>query len=269
MKSNKIKFNNGVKLLQPPLLDFSTLGKKDEVKIVIHNDTHKFATDAEYSGKDLKVQPIFGSTAFINGKEFCTMSFGLPFMRFHKGSKPKITYVNHTPFTTNIHYHGLNTDGSTDGTDMQLVFGPSTQIGPVATFDLPEITNNQALLFFHSHNMFVSMELAYGGIVGLLQIVDKLTCWLNATFEYGNNQILLLSMDMEMTDKGVLNPTNLTTDDNRGNFTMINGTSAVSWYSSDPCVPFVNPLFHIQLHFYLGIFCRICYQTSICLLYPQ
>src|SRR5579883_3302177 len=64
----KIKFRNAVKLLQPPLLDFSLLRKEDKVKIVIHNTQHKFSTDAEASGKDSKNQPIFGSSVYINGK---------------------------------------------------------------------------------------------------------------------------------------------------------------------------------------------------------
>ena len=189
-------------------------------------------------------QPIFGCRVYINDKRFSKQTFGLPFIRFAQESTPKITYENKTQFTFNIHYHGLNTTGSVDGTSMEVVFGRSTMLGPKVTFQFPEITNNQSLLWFHSHNMFISMELIYGGIVGLLQIVDKETEWLTESFRYGDNQILLEAMDMDLTSDGKQTFSNLVTDENRSCFAVINGTSAVNWYSSDPSAPFVNPLYH-------------------------
>ena len=236
--------NKAVKLFQPPLLDFSTLHKNDDVRIIICNAKHKFASDAEFSGTDIVKQPIFGSRVYINGKKFSKQSFGLPFMRFPQGSTPKITYENKTRFTFNVHYHGLNTTGSVDGTSMEVVFGHNTLLGPKVTFQFPEITNNQALLWFHSHNMFVSMELIYGGILGLLQIVDKHTEWLTERFRYGDNQILLTALDMDLTSNGTQTFANLVTDENRSSFAVINGTSAVNWYSPEPSVPFVNSLYH-------------------------
>ncbi len=235
--------NKYVKLLQPALLDFSTLQNDDKVKIEIRNMKHKFATDAEYSGTEVIKHPIFGSRVFINGKKVSKLSFGFPFIRFPQGSKPKIKYENKTNFTFNIHYHGLNTVGSVDGTAMEVVFGKSTLLGPKVTFQFPEITNNQGLLWFHSHNMFVSMELIYAGLVGLLQIVDKPTQWLTDRFEYGNNQILLAILDMDLTNTGTQTFANLVKFGTRSTFTVVNGTSAVNWYSDQP-VPFVNPLFH-------------------------
>jgi FtsP/CotA-like multicopper oxidase with cupredoxin domain len=214
------------------------------VKIVICNAQHRFATDADFSGTDVMKQPIFGCEVYINDKLFLKSSFGLPFIRFHQGSSPKITYENKTQFTFNIHYHGLNTVGSVDGTSMEVVFGPSTLLGPKVTFQFPEITNNQSLLWFHSHNMFVSMELIYAGLVGLLQITDDKTKWLTERFEYGNNQILLTALDMDLTSKGVQTFENLVTDENRSSVAVVNGTSAVNWYSSEPVAPFVDNLYH-------------------------
>lgn len=235
--------NKYTKLFQPPLLDFSTLQKHDDVKIIIYNSKHKFATDAKPSGTDIKKQPIFGSKVYINDKKISKTSYGLPFIRFHQGSTPKITYENKTRFTFNIHYHGLNTVGAIDGTATELVFGYNTLLGPNVTFQFPKITNNQTLLWFHSHNMFVSMELIYGGILGLLQIVDKQTEWLTESFQYGDNQILLEALDMDLTKCGTQTFANLVTDENRSCFAVINGTSALNWYSDEP-VSFVNPLFH-------------------------
>jgi FtsP/CotA-like multicopper oxidase with cupredoxin domain len=233
-----------VKLFQPSIVDFSSLQKNDDVKIVIKNTKHKFATDAEFSGTDVKHQPIFGSTVYINGTKFSTQSFGLPFLRFSQGSKPKITYENRTRYTFNVHYHGLNVSGNVDGTSMETVFGHSTLLGPKVTFDFPEITNNQSLLWFHSHNMFVSMELIYGGIVGLLQIVDEPTKWLTEDFQYGDNQILLMALDMDLTNTGTQTDANLIVDENRSSFAVINGTSAINWYSSEQNTPFVDDLYH-------------------------
>ena len=241
----KIKFGKSVKLFQPPLLDFSTLHTDDQVDIIICNTKHKFALDAEFSGTDIIKQPIFGSQVYINGKEFSKQSFGLPFIRFPQGAKPKITFKNKTKFTFNIHYHGLNTTGSVDGTSMEVVFGHSTQLGPRVTFQFPRITNNQTLLWFHSHNMFISMELIYGGIIGLLQIVDKTSEWLTKTFKYQDNQILLAALDMDLTKHGTQTFANLVVDENRSNFAVINGISCVNWYSSEPSVPFVNTQYHI------------------------
>src|SRR5437667_56232 len=115
--------NKAVKLFQPPLLDFTLLGKHDSVTIVIQNTQHKFATDAKFSGTDVIKQPIFGSVVMINDKEFTRLSFGLPFIRFFQGDQPKINYKNKTRFTFNIHYHGLNTTGAVDGTSMESIFG--------------------------------------------------------------------------------------------------------------------------------------------------
>lgn len=235
--------NKCVKLFQPPLLDFSKIQKNDDVKIVIYNAQHKFATNAEFSGVYGIKQPIFGSIVYINDKKFLETSFGLPFIRFVQGSEPKITYENTTKFTFNIHYHGLNTVGSTDGTSMEIVFGPSTLLGPIVTFQFPKITNNYCLLWEHAHNMFTSMELIYGGIVGLLQITDKQTEWLTKDFKYGDNQLLLLALDMDFTKEGTQTFTNLVSDQNRSCFGVINGTSAVTWYGPEP-VKFVNPLYH-------------------------
>ena len=215
--------NKYVKLIQPPLLDFTVLDNSDDVKIIIKNTTHRFSPDASPSGTDISTQPIFGTDVYINNQLFSKFYFGMPFIRFAQGSAPKITYENQTLFTFNIHYHGLNTVGAVDGTSMEAVFGHSTLLGPCVTFQFPKITNNQSLLWFHSHNMFISMELIYGGVVGLLQIVDKSTEWLTKHFEYGNNQILLTALDMDLTSSGTQTFANLITDENRSNFAVING----------------------------------------------
>ncbi len=218
------------KLPQPKLLDFTKLKDDDEVKIVICNTQHQFSTNAAPSGTNPKTNPIFGTITYINDKKFLETSYGFPFIRFKRGSKPKITYRNDTKFTFNIHYHGLNTVGSIDGTAMELLFGNSTMLGPEVTLEFPKITNNYALLWFHSHNMFISIELIYAGLLGLLQIVDDESEYLTKNFEYSNNQILLSTLDMDFNEDGTQTSVNLPVDENRSCFSTINGISAVSWY---------------------------------------
>ena len=93
---------------------------------------------------------------------------------------------------------------------MELVFGKSTKIRTVATFQFPEITNNQCTLWFHAHNMFISMAFAYAGIIGLIQIVDCETAWLNRVFKYQDNQLLLQALELDVDDKGQLTSANST-----------------------------------------------------------
>lgn len=232
-----------VELPLPRLLNFDKIKNDDEVEIHIFNSLHKFSLDAEISGKNERYQPIFGSSIYINGELYTETTYGLPFMQFSQKSKPKITYVNETLFTFNIHYHGLNTCGSIDGTSMEIVFGKSTQLGPKVTFQFPPITNNQSLLWFHNHNMFISMELIYSGAVGLLQIVDSSTKWLNDRFKYSNNHLMMLALDMDFNENGTQTNLNLPIDQNRSAFTVINGISAINWYEKKN-TSYVNTMYH-------------------------
>ena len=232
-----------IQLPQPKLLDFTKLKKSDNVEIEIENCLHKFSPDVEYSGKNVRKQPIFGSNIYINGELYTKSTYGLPFINFEKDSKPKITYKNKTLFTFNIHYHGLNTVGSVDGTSMEVVFGKSTLLGSDVTFQFPKITNNQSLLWYHNHSMFISMELIYSGAVGLLDIVDSRTKWLEERFKYGDNHIMMFASDVDLTDKGIQTNLNLPIDQNRSTFTIINGISTINWYSNKH-VPFVSMLYH-------------------------
>lgn len=232
-----------IKLPQSKMLDFTKIKSGDDVKIIIENTLHKFSPDANYSGEQIRKQPIFGSKVYINNKLFEKTTYGLPFIKFSQHSEPKITYENKTKFTFNIHYHGLNTVGSVDGTSMEVVFGESTLLGPKVTFKFPKITNNQSLLWFHNHNMFISMELIYSGAVGLLQIVDKETQWLEERFNYGNNHIMMFALDVDFDEKGIQVNQNLPLDQNRSAFTVINGISAINWYSKKN-TPYCNMLYH-------------------------
>lgn len=246
---NKNYLSPNIELFLPKLLDFTKLKKSDKIKIIIENSQHKFSPDAYPSGKNIRTQPIFKSSIYINEKLFTKTNYGLPFIRFEKNSEPVITWKNNTLFTFNIHYHGLNTVGSIDGTSMEVVFGPSTKLGTDVTFQFPKITNNQSLLWYHNHNMFISMELIYSGAIGLLEIVDKKTKWLSDKFKYGDNHLMLFVSDIDLTEKGIQTNINLPVDQNRSSFTQINGTSTINWYTdthkfNHKSIPFTNILYH-------------------------
>ena len=47
-----------ITLPQPKLLDFTKLKKNDKVVIEIENTTHKFSTNSNISGNNVRYQPI-------------------------------------------------------------------------------------------------------------------------------------------------------------------------------------------------------------------
>ena len=185
-----------------PITDFSTLSINDKVVIEIVNTTHQFSPDASFSGVDIKLQPIFGSNLYINGSLIVSNSFGLPALIFQKGSRPLIDFSNNTKFTTNIHYHGLDSTGNVDGVSALEIFGISTTLGTNVPFQLPIIQNNSSLLWYHAHPAFRSVQLAYAGIAGALIITDSISKPLNDLFTYGGNYFVLACQDMDLDSSG-------------------------------------------------------------------
>src|SRR5581483_6078752 len=49
---------------------------------------------------------------------------------------------------------------------------------------------------------------------------------------------------MDLTSSGTQTFANLVAGGNRSNFTVINGTSDVNWYTHGRSIPYVNPLYH-------------------------
>lgn len=233
-----------VELPQPKLLDFSKLNHTDTVIIEIINTQHKFSTSSLPSGSDVRSNPIFGSVVYINDVFFTSSNYGFPFIQFEQNTSPTITYKNNTLFTFNIHSHGLCTTGAVDGASMDVVFGTSTSLGNTVTFQFPPIENNSALLWYHIHNMFTSMELVYGGGLGLMQITDHYSKFLTKYFEYDNNNILLFCSDLDLNPDGTQTSVNLSVDENRSCFTAINGIIAVDWSKSRPS-KYVDKLYRI------------------------
>jgi len=86
-------------LLLPPLLDVGD-GKLNSVEIVTTH--HQFAPDAKESGFN---SPIFGSKYKSHCNKIYHKSFGLPFFRFKKGVQVRLSLINKTHYSFDLHWH--------------------------------------------------------------------------------------------------------------------------------------------------------------------
>lgn len=218
------------KLLVPNLIDLS--GNNDSVHIKILQTTHKFSNDAVPSGLDPKILPIFGCEACLDHKKI-QQSYGLPFIRFKKGKKAHVKFINDTNYSFDIHWHGLNISADIDGASVETYFGIDTKIGKHLNIQFPKITNNSGLYWYHAHPMFLASLFVYSGIFGLLDIVDDEAKFLDKYFEYGNNHLMLVYQDVDFNNDGSLTYANSYTDEARSCFGMLNGISCMNWYSTD------------------------------------
>ena len=205
-----------VRLPLPKLLDLSN----DQSKIgniLIENTQHAFSTDSKNSGSDVKYKPIFGSKVYLDHELVSHSTFGLPFIRVKRGTKPHIKIQNKTKYTFDIHWHGLNTTADVDGASTQLEFGEDTAIGKTLDINFPTINNNSGLLWYHAHPMFRSSPFVYTGLYGILNIVDEESKHALDSFVYGDNHLILVYQDIDLNEDGIYTYSNLYTDEARSN----------------------------------------------------
>ena len=241
----------------PKLMDMTQ--EKNIGYIKIKNTTHKFSPNAKPSGNSAKdipssgcnnncSNPIFGSKYYITSTDNnikhktikTNLTFGLPFFKFKKGIAVDLYFKNKTGYSFDLHWHGLNTLTNVDGASSETEFGVDTKIGTNFHLKIPKITNNSALLWVHAHPMFIASSFVYGGIYGLVDIVDDISENINKSFKYGNNHIALVYEDMEFNSDGTINSQNLYTDAERSCFGLMNGISCVNWYSNKPSEYVIN-----------------------------
>lgn len=215
-------------LQQPPLVDLSGEYAKG-AKVQFRTSVHRFSCNAAPSGTSFATNPIFGTRTWIDGKRVGELSYGMPFFRFRRGTRPCVRFVNKTNFVWNLHWHGLNTTMPVDGAFGAVEFGEDTKIGPELRLHFPCIQNNSALLWVHSHAMFIELSHIYAGVVGLLDIVDSFSESL--PFEYGDNRVLLVYQDLDLDSTGALTNASIW-QTSRSCFGSINGQSCINWYSS-------------------------------------
>lgn len=225
-------FTHGLPL--PPLMDMSKYDDDAIGHIIISTTTHQFSPNAQPSGIDPIHAPIFGSVGYINDHKIYESTIALPFFRFKRGQKPHLIFDNSTGYTFDLHWHGLNTDGSTDGAQEEVVFGVTTKIGPRLDLQMPKIHNNSGLLWVHAHPMFRSGTFTYTGVYGLLDIVDEHSHQLKKYFKYPDNHLMLAYQDADFASNGSVTPATLYTDACRPCYGVVNGVSCVNWYQQSP-----------------------------------
>lgn len=235
-----MKFHNELPL--PDLLDLSK-NETDIGYIEITCNHHKFAPDAKESGFNFKKNPIFGCKYGVNKTTSSLLNYGLPFFRFKKGQKVNVEIENNTGYYFDLHWHGLNTTADIDGASTEVDFGKNTKIGTKLIIPFPKITNNSALLWVHTHPMFITSEFVYRGIFGLVEIIDEESKIMQELFQYKNNHVMMVYQDFEFNSDGTLNDNNLYTDAERSNFGVINGISCMNWYN-DNKVKYETNLYH-------------------------
>jgi FtsP/CotA-like multicopper oxidase with cupredoxin domain len=227
-----------------PLPQLCDLTKRaHSATVTIQTTQHKFSSDSAPSGTDPIHDPVFGTTYVIDSQTPISSSFGLPFFKFKQGQSPHLKFINNTGFSTDLHFHGMNVPPDIDGASEVVVFGTDTKIGTVLNLNFPPITNNSCLLWVHSHNMFIESAFVFRGMYGILLIEDNISRCINKEFEYGDNHIVMVYEDMEFHSDGTMDISNLYKGGERANFGLINGISAINWYTDGP-VPYVDSMYH-------------------------
>lgn len=227
----------------PPLLDFTkNYGEFGYVDITL-NKSFKPAPDCAPSGASESLPILQSSYHMASDKQVYSKPFGLPYFKFKRGMPANIHFTNKTGYSFNLHWHGLNTPGDTDGATETLEFGVDTYFTTKFSLTIPAITNNSALLWVHAHNMFISAPIMYGGAYGAVLLVDDISSRVTDLFKYGDNHLILAYQDLQLNADGSLTTADIYTDENRNPFGMINGVSCINWYKNGKA-PYTTQLYH-------------------------
>jgi FtsP/CotA-like multicopper oxidase with cupredoxin domain len=226
-----------------PILDLTNNDKKKlNANFKIIKTKHKFSTKSVETGND-PIIPIFGceywvsdiskhSDSISNNSIINSTTFGLPLIIVNQNQIFDINMDNQSGYVLNIHYHGINFNAFNDGASDACLFGKNTQIGLINKLNC-KMNNNSSLCWYHPHNMYQASEFIYMGMIGLIQIINKLSYKIDNFFEQNNNHLILTVVDIDINDDGTLNKDNLYTDQWRGKYTAVNGINCVNWESDD------------------------------------
>ncbi|MEM8492613.1 MAG: multicopper oxidase domain-containing protein [Pseudomonadota bacterium] len=184
----------------PPLID--TEHDRDVV-LTLQNATHNFYPS------------VASETMGING------SYLGPTVRLHRGSTPRITFVNQIDEPTTIHGHGLHVRGAIDG-------GPQLSIDPNESWSIEIPVDQQAgTSWYHPHLMGKTAEHVYRGLAGLYIIEDQNSRTLDLPDQYGIDDLPLVVQDRRFEGGKLLpyqpNEQDMT-DGYRGATLVVNGT---------------------------------------------
>jgi FtsP/CotA-like multicopper oxidase with cupredoxin domain len=241
------------KLYFPPVYDFTNTSNGD---IYFQNTKHSF-----YYGYPVDIgNPTFGTN---------NSSFLIGVIKFKRGNKLNLNIHNETKYDINMHWHGLNVNPYNDGASCQNIFGPDTKIGPIFNFDVNNFTNNGCIMWVHPHPMFQTLYYIYLGLVGLVLMEDEICKHIDDYFTYGDNFIPIIPADINYNDNGTINIDELY-GFRLGDYSIINGTSCISWNPENKNKKYINKLYHesssnlIKLTFLNGTFSFRFYCIGIC-----
>jgi FtsP/CotA-like multicopper oxidase with cupredoxin domain len=138
-----------------------------------------------------------------------------PTLRFRKGDKVRIQFVNQLPSEpSNVHWHGLHVPEAADG-------HPKDQIGEGGTHTYEfEVLNRAGTYFYHSHAEGATATQVYKGLSGALIISDDEEDALD--LPRGNYDIPLLIQDRSFTKTNQLSYFS-SVDGFFGNRILVNG----------------------------------------------
>ena len=186
-----------------PLLDLSSSSQDVPVgKILVEKSLHAFSTASAPSGTNPNI-PLFGSTFFLSNLDDeiishpSTMTIGLPIIRMRRGTRVQVHFELGSSMEnmwTNVNFQGLNKNPFHEGTSIVTQCGELTSMGKTNRWFLP-IHNNSATSGYYPQNMFNSTPFIYGGLMSMYQVVSDVTATLDAFFEYGQNELVMVLAD--------------------------------------------------------------------------
>ena len=241
------------KLTIPPVYDFS---ETVDANMFFRNTVHSF-----YKGYPVDTgTPTFGTNE---------SSFGIGAIKFKKNQAINLKIHNQTEYNMNMHWHGMNLNAYNDGASGENMFGPDTLIGPI--FDLIQLrlTNNGCVMWVHPHPMFQTMYFVYLGLVGLVLMEDEASKHVDDYFVYGDNHVPIIVADINYDDTGAINLEGLD-GFQLGDYSIINGTSCLSWDLEETNNKYINKLYHqtssnlVKLTFLNGAFSFRIYGIGVC-----
>ena len=211
-----------------PVLDLTAFSSEDICTIELFKTYHKFSENAELSGVvgegcccgdqcqcgdncDCNEENSFcyGTNSFIEKTKSLlkvnqsSTTYGIPTIIVERNKKYNFRYINHTGQMLNIHYHGMNADSNMDGALSEVMFGENTKIGKIWDRGTQKIYNNSGMIVNHPHPMFESSGFVYGGMGGVVKIVDSYSTLLDKYFKLNDNELVLLSEDYDLYENGV------------------------------------------------------------------
>jgi FtsP/CotA-like multicopper oxidase with cupredoxin domain len=252
-----------------PVIDLQKLDPTYQCSVELIKTHHRFSAEATLSGIvgeecccgpvcncgdncqcNIENSFVYGTNCYVkhttNGhlSNQISTTYGIPTIVIKKDHIYNFRYQNSTGQMLNIHYHGMNADSNMDGALTEVMFGEHTKIGPVWKRGPQYVYNNSGMIINHPHPMFESSAFVYGGMAGVLKIVDDYSKLLDKYFKLGDNELILLSEDYDLYENGKIDCRNLYLDQWVPQFNAINGQITHNWGDENSDSPYIQEMEH-------------------------